>query len=341
VVGLFTWLSVPVRLGFLPYDTFTDRRALFSDGIADVLLLLHVMVLLNTAVKAEGRFGWISERYKIFKKTDFIFLFAALPLDLLGFACGISNEACCWLRLNKLFVYLSRSSPRNIVFFSSESSRARVSNLVVTMFFTLHMLASIHFWLGRAQPALHDGPSVSWLLVDTELQDETYDRSKHFGTRTTASTAQRYLFSIYWVAATITVNGAVGHFIPQNFLELIFTTVIMALNMTVYRWIIGEVSSIIMSSDNDVVKARDELERVSTFSSGKTSPRRSATRSSRTLQPSMLAPVSTRTNFFVVYRMACGWSWPASSRGTSSRKSSSSSIARIITWTASACCCVK
>ena len=269
VVCLYLWLAVPVRLAFLPYTTFTDRGALVTDAPADVLLVLHVVVLLNTAVKAEGRSGWISDRFKIFQQTDFIVLFAAIPLDWLGFACGISNEACCWLRLNKLFVYLSRSSPRHVVFSKQHVPWARVANLFVTMFFFLHMLACAFFWLGRAQPYFDAGPSVSWLFVDPEFQDMTYDREEHFATKASATTAQRYLFSLYWVAATITVNGAVGDFIPQNIAELIFTTLLMALNMTLYRWIMGEVSSIIMSSDDDVVKARAELESVTSFASGK------------------------------------------------------------------------
>jgi len=116
---------------------------------------------------------------------------------------------------------------------------------------------------------MDNGPSVSWLFVDTNFEDMTYDRQEHFAMRTTSSTAQRYLLSIYWVAATLTVNGQVGAIIPQNTVELLFTTVIMALNMTLLRWILGEVSSIVMSGDDDVVKARTDLETVTNFVSGK------------------------------------------------------------------------
>ena len=269
IICLYLWMSVPVRLAFLPYDTFTDRVALSTDLPADIFIVLHVVVLLNTAVKPEGRSGWTTQRFKIFKETDFLFLFGAIPLDWLGYLCGISNEACCWLRFNKLVLYLSRSSPRDVIFSSGEYARGKVADLFIIMFFYLHMLACVYFWLGRAQPYLNQGPSVSWLFVDPEYADTTYDRQAHFATQESATTAQQYLFCIYWVAATITVNGAVGWFIPQNIMELIFTTIIMALNMTLYRWIMGEVSSIIMSSDDNVVKARAELEAVTSFASGK------------------------------------------------------------------------
>ena len=39
----------------------------------------------------------------------------------------------------------------------------------------------------------------------------------------------------------MTVNGLVGEYIPQNNVEIVFTTLLMILNMTIVRWIIGEV----------------------------------------------------------------------------------------------------
>ena len=43
----------------------------------------------------------------------------------------------------------------------------------------------------------------------------------------------------------------------------------MTLNMTLLRWILGEVSSIVMSGDDDMVKTRTDLETVTNFVSGK------------------------------------------------------------------------
>jgi len=268
-VCLYHWLAVPIRVAFLPYPTFTDRTALIMDVPTDILLVLHVIVSLNTAYRAEGRSRWETTRFRIFQESDFLLHFGALPLDWLGYACGASNEASCWLRINKLVLYFSRSSPRKELFSNGESSRGKVADLLLIMFFVLHMLGCMWYWLGRSWPGMDDGPSVSWLFVDTEFEDMTYDRDEHFAMRPTSSTAQRYLLSIYWVAATLTVNGQVGAMIPQNNAELLFTTVIMALNMTLLRWILGEVSSIVMAGDDDVVKARTNLETVTNFVSGK------------------------------------------------------------------------
>jgi len=269
MVCLYHWIAMPIRLAFLPFPTFTDRTALIMDVPTDILVGLHVIVSLNTAYRAEGRSSWNTTRFRIFQESDFLLHFGAIPLDWLGYACGASNEASCWLRINKLVLYFSRSSPRSVLFSNGESSRGKVVDLLLTMFFCLHMLSCMWYWLGRAWPDIENGPSVSWLFVDTNFEDMTYDRQAHFAMRPTSSTAQRYLLSIYWVAATLTVNGQVGAIIPQNTAELIFTTFIMALNMTLLRWILGEVSSIVMSGDDDVVKARTDLETVTNFVSGK------------------------------------------------------------------------
>jgi len=269
MVCLYHWIAMPMRLAFLPYPTFTDRTALIMDLPTDILIVLHVIVSLNTAYRAEGRSSWETTRFRIFQESDFLLFLGAIPLDWLGYACGASNEASCWLRINKLFLYFSRSSPKKVLFSNGKSSRGKVVDLLLTMFFCLHMLGCIWYWLGRAWPYLDKGPSVSWLFVDTNFEDMTYDRQEHFAMRPTSSTAQRYLLSIYWVAATLTVNGQVGAMIPQNTAELLFTTIIMALNMTLLRWILGEVSSIVMSGDDKVVKARTDLETVTNFVSGK------------------------------------------------------------------------
>jgi len=76
------------------------------------------------------------------------------------------------------------------------------------------------------------------LWKQEQYQDLSYERNGkfHFVMDQHALTLEKYIFSMYWVAATITVNGQVGEMIPQNFVELIFTIFLMILNMTLYRW---------------------------------------------------------------------------------------------------------
>eukprot|EP00961_Rhodomonas_salina_P218903 2958803-Rhodomonas_salina.3 len=85
--------------------------------------------------------------------------------------------------------------------------------------------------------------AVSWYKVDDSVADLTFERDAFYGWRAGSTVWDQYLLSLYWVSATLTVNGLVGEVIPQNLYEVGFTIVLMLLNMTVYRWIIGEVSA--------------------------------------------------------------------------------------------------
>lgn len=54
--------------------------------------------------------------------------------------------------------------------------------------------------------------------------------------------------SLYWVTATLSANGTVGSIFPQNLVEVWYTVLLLILNLTVVRAILGEVSSLIMSA---------------------------------------------------------------------------------------------
>lgn len=68
------------------------------------------------------------------------------------------------------------------------------------------------------------------------------------------------------------VTGLVGHVIPQNYAEVMFAIVLMALNMTLIRWIVGEVSTMVMGTDKKLMMARQELEAVDQFVRGNNLP---------------------------------------------------------------------
>ena len=271
LVALYHVFMVPIRISFKPYPEFTSFYAVASDGTLDSVLGLHVLILLNTAFK-DASARWVTERVKIFRETDFLCLFASLPIDWFGYACGFSMEGCLWLRLNKMVLYYSSISPRQIIYSRGEGTKIR--DLLVVMILVSHICAAVYFFVGRAAPiwmANMGRPQISWLFIEDDYKDLSYERTAdfHFVLREDAWTLEKYIFSVYWVAATITVNGQVGQFLPQNAEEIVFTIFMMILNMTMYRWIIGEVSSIIMSADDTVVKAREDLERVTIFTSSK------------------------------------------------------------------------
>jgi hypothetical protein len=109
------------------------------------------------------------------------------------------------------------------------------------------------------------------LYAGPEYQDTdiTFDRNRYFSLHANSTNAERYLGSVYWIAATITAQGSVGAVLPQNEIEIMWTIFLMVLNMTLFRWVIGEVSSVVMNADEKVVQARQHLEQVTMFVSGK------------------------------------------------------------------------
>jgi ankyrin repeat protein/CRP-like cAMP-binding protein len=271
LVALYHFLVVPVRISFMPYPSFTSKWALYMDLPADVAVCVHVALSLNTAIKSE--FGhWVTDRTKILRQSDLVCLVAVWPLDWFGFLCGLPHEQCLWLRVNKMLLFVSKISPKHVLYGSSQQqSGSKIIALLATIFFILHICACTWYWIGRIVPSFTPGPALSWLYADKSYVDTdvTFDRNAYLGMRPSSSTAQRYLSSLYWVSATITSNGVVGSVLPQNYVEIGWTICLMLLNMTLFRYVLGEISSLVMSADEAVVNAREHLERVTMFIAGK------------------------------------------------------------------------
>ena len=111
--GVYYFVWVPVRIAFLPFDTFTHKHALASDLTADCLVWAFFILHLNTAYK-NSHSKWVTDRYKILIKSDPRFLLGVLPLDWFGYVCGASNEVCCFLRLNHLLLITARLRGRGV-----------------------------------------------------------------------------------------------------------------------------------------------------------------------------------------------------------------------------------
>ena len=49
--------------------------------------------------------------------------------------------------------------------------------------------------------------------------------------------------------STLTTNGQVGAAIPQNLTEMAFTSVLMVLTVTIFNYVLGEITNVIMAQD--------------------------------------------------------------------------------------------
>ncbi len=94
--ALYYFLAVPVRACFIPFDSMLHPTALCTDLVFDVIVVINVVIIANSAYKnAHSR--WVVKRRKIWRRLHVPSIIAAFPLDWFGWACGASNEACGYL----------------------------------------------------------------------------------------------------------------------------------------------------------------------------------------------------------------------------------------------------
>jgi hypothetical protein len=79
-VALYHLIVVPIRIGFLPWSSMLDSRALYTDLVADVLTALNLVMCCNTAY-LNSKSAWVTNRYKIIRRIDFRVSLSAVPID--------------------------------------------------------------------------------------------------------------------------------------------------------------------------------------------------------------------------------------------------------------------
>jgi len=74
------------------------------------------------------------------------------------------------------------------------------------------------------------------------------------------------------VTATISTNGRIGEVLPVTYAEMLFTIVIMVLNLTIYSYVLGEVAAAVMKQDEDIVKQRQNILGVESYCASRSLP---------------------------------------------------------------------
>lgn len=242
--AVYYLVMVPARIALLPWDNFMDPGALCSDLVVDVLVTVDLIIRLNTAHRS-SKATWTTRRWKILRKVPVAAIIAGLPIDWFGYACGAGNERACWLRIPKVLLILSLVKGRKTSISPKVETLQNIFRLVTLL---LHWTCCCWFYLGRSYSQWSPSDHVSWTQVDPDIVHLTFDREEIFGLDGHATVWDKYLMSLYWVTATLTANGSVGVLLPQNLIEIIFTILLLILNLTVVNAILGEVSSMIMSA---------------------------------------------------------------------------------------------
>ena len=314
LVSLYHILMVPIRTCFNTEQLLTSQLAMSTDFPADLFLAIHIFVSLNLAFQ-NSKSVWITNRFRIFKRIDFVMLFAACPFDWMVFLSGLEAQAAVWCRLAKMLLYFSRISPASILYSERGGS---INDLLIMMGFLFHFAACLYFYIGWKVPQWNLGKlnQISWMYVPSDMDLDTYDRESHVSMRPGASGFERYVLCLYWsvfpslflpmqnsflfpaifdvytivvlcyfahacpvpirkcilkmstccrVISTTTCQGVTGYISPQNFMEIIFSIILLLINLTIYRWIQGEIANMLMSTDEVVIRTREEQDSILKF----------------------------------------------------------------------------
>ena len=82
VLALYYFIMVPIRIAFVPWGSMLDVSALATDLFADILCLVNVLIVGNTAYLS-SRSAWITKRRKIFRRMHLGYIVSSIPLDWL------------------------------------------------------------------------------------------------------------------------------------------------------------------------------------------------------------------------------------------------------------------
>eukprot|EP00736_Rhodelphis_marinus_P008001 Rmarinus@m.3149 len=250
VISFYYLMAVPYRLVFLvqvPGDKEYGLSSFTFDYVADGFVYLFMLSKFFTGYVNENSVV-VYDLSKIrdhYLTTDFVLdLVSMTPLDLLAVATGASVESLAWLRTPRLiqtrfFLSFLRGMIKDASIFRS------VVVLFVVLFCLIHILACGWFFLA-GQIGFDDG---SW-----------YSRYDGYGGNngTTYTSVPEYLLSFYWIASVISAMGTGGVY-PSHAAELVYAIIALLINLTMYAFILGEISSLVLKQDEQLVVARSGL----------------------------------------------------------------------------------
>lgn len=204
-------------------------------------------------------------RVRYISSSFFVDLVAAMPFSTLVSLNGSARPGyVSWLRLPKmlriyrmlrLYKEIGRSMKRTHV----AMGILRMMPLILGL---THLYGCIWWYIGTVGRNLSSSKSTgeadSWIyyysgLGEVNLWDDQ------------VSITKQYIFSCYWASSTLSTASLVGETTPKNKAEILFTIWSMLTTLTVYAYIVGEISNIIMASDQALVSMRDQMSRVQKF----------------------------------------------------------------------------
>ncbi|XRB09682.1 potassium channel skor [Pycnococcus provasolii] len=262
----FFFIDVPLRIAFQTQQELGIFYTIVSQTL-DAMLLVDMVLKCFTAyinknsvvvVKVEKIVGH-------YLANGFVIdLIAAFPLDLLVYAASSKNpqyDFMAWLRIFKLLrlhrlIRYHKQREKNM---NADSFLGIVSGLLPLFLGFSHILACVLYYIARLQK-----DSSTWL--------KHYEGLGYESVLNDGGILSRYVVSYYWVSASVSTNGLVGEMEPSNWYEISFTILVMLVNVTLYAYVLGEVSNAVIKQDEELVRTRQNMSSIVSFIKAKNLP---------------------------------------------------------------------
>merc|ERR1719502_133576 len=209
--------------------------------------------------------GKIRRRYM---KTRFYSdVIALLPVDLLTTIAGGDGLCMAWLRFPRLI------HTREIIHYFKAKQATLENNRILSelqwlafiIMGTSHFLACIWFYMSQR---MEDQNS----LLNSDYRGYGAFAKNVGGYDTENEYAiPQYVLSMYWVTTTLTTIGT-GDMLAVNTLERLFVILLMIINLSIYAYMLGSISSLFMSADEQLVGLRNEISAVEKYIKDKNLP---------------------------------------------------------------------
>eukprot|EP00873_Tetraselmis_striata_P000688 jgi/Tetstr1/420952/TSEL_012012.t1 len=175
--------------------------------------------------------------------TDAIFIADIIVCFLRAYVDGALLVTDLILRIHLVYTW-QREKLRSVEGQNFKNSAIRLICLLAVV---THLLASVFLYMGENMRG-------GWL-----------DRGYDYGASRAAPVPDQYLLCIFYVLATLSSEGNVGELVPENMLEMVFCMVLMLINMTLFVYILGEISSLVMKMDDEVAESRNKQAKVENY----------------------------------------------------------------------------
>eukprot|EP00736_Rhodelphis_marinus_P003625 Rmarinus@m.19453 len=245
----FYVFSVPFRIAYLTHvPTVADGRWELSSFIPDfavdsffilncALQFLRAFVDENSVTVTDLR--TIRDHY--LAKSFLWDLIAMVPLDLFAYSAGAGFTYMAWLRMAKLF---HARRLRFVFRLTQHGMLATILVMLVMLITLLHWCACVWFFVATRQGY----NELTW-----------YSEHQGYGSLDDGyGPVDEYLVSFYWVTASVASVGQ-PEIMPVSNVEFGVSILLMGCSLTVYAFILGEISSLVMKQDERLVALRADL----------------------------------------------------------------------------------